>query len=127
MCAKFDRSEAPCAWWRADGWPLPALSAEARWGGYDWLGVSEIIGGVLVGPKRVKPDDGPRILPLQPIWSGFVINTALYALVWFLLFSSGDIRNWLRSALRRRRGQCVRCAYKLQPEQTRCSECGWNR
>lgn len=120
MKEKFDRSEAPCAWWRADGWPLPALSAEARWQSYDALGMSPVIGGVLVGPKNVVPRDGVRILPLQPVWSGLVINTVLYVSMWFTLFSLRDIR----SILRRRRGQCVHCRYQLLPEQTRCSECG---
>ncbi len=120
MKEKFDRNEAPCALWRADGWPLPALSAEARWQSYDALGMSPVIGGVLVGPKNVVASDGVRILPLQPVWSGLVIDTVLYDSLWFALFSLRDIR----SRLRRRRGQCVRCGYRLLPDQTRCSECG---
>jgi hypothetical protein len=120
MKERFDRLEEPCAWWRADGWPLLALSAEARWVSYDALGVSRVVGGVLVGSENVFPHDGVRILPLQPIWSGLVINTALYTSLWFALFSLGDIR----SGFRRRRGQCVRCGYKLLSVQTRCSECG---
>ncbi|MCH7849097.1 MAG: hypothetical protein IIB53_12115 [Planctomycetes bacterium] len=126
MKDKFDRNEAPCAWWRADGWPLPALSAEARWQSYDALGMSPVIGGVLVGPKNVVPRDGVRILPLQPVWSGLIINTVFYVSLWFALFSLRkiwDFRN-IRSRLRRRRGQCVRCGYQLLPDQTRCSECG---
>ena len=120
MKDKFDRNEAPCALWRADGWPLPALSAEARWQSYDALGMSPVIGGVRVGPRNVVPRDGVRILPLQPIWSGLIINTVLFVSLWFTLFSLRDIR----SRLRRRRGQCVRCGYQLLPDQTQCSECG---
>ncbi len=124
MKEKFDNNESACALWRADGWPLLALSSEARWQSYDARGMSPVIGGIRVGPRNVVPDDGPRILPLQPIWSGLIINTILYVSLWFTLFSLGDIRRGIRSRLRRRRGQCVRCRYQLLPEQTRCSECG---
>ncbi len=123
MKEKFDRNEAPCALWRADGWPLLALSSEGRWQSYDALGMSPVIGGVRVGPRNVVPNDGVRILPLQPIWSGLIINTVLYVSLWFTLFSLRDI--WgTRSRLRRRRGQCAHCGYQLLPDQTRCSECG---
>ena len=126
MKEKFDNSESACALWRADGWPFLALSSEARWQSYDARGMSPVIGGVLVGPRNVVPDDGPRILPLQPIWSGLIINTVLYVSLWFTLFSLRDIWDFrnIRSRLRRRRGQCVRCRYRLLPDQTRCSECG---
>jgi hypothetical protein len=120
MKGKFDRGQAPTAWWRADGWPLPALSAEARWSSFDALGMSKVVGGVLVGSKKVFPRDGVRILPLQPIWRGLIINTAIYVLLWYALLSVGGIR----SRLRRRRGLCGCCGYKLQPDQSRCSECG---
>ena len=122
MKDNFDSDVAPTAWWRADGWPMLALSAEAwwdeKWGGLvpDRKRVSKVVGGVLAGPRRVTPyGTGPavRVLPLQPIWSGLVINTAFYEFLWFALLSLGDIR----FAIRRRRGLCTRCAYKLQPEQ----------
>lgn len=124
MKEKFDNNEAPCALWRADGWPLPALSSEGRWQSYDALGMSPVIGGVRVGPRNVFPRDGVRILPLQPIWSGLIINTVFYISLWYTLFSLRNIWRGIRSILRRRRGKCVHCAYQLMPEQTRCSECG---
>jgi len=122
MKEKFDRGEAATAWWRADGWPIPALRAEARWSSYADTGVSKVV-GVLVGSRHVMPTDGVRMLPLQPIWSGLVIDTVLYASLWFALFSMGDIR----TILRRRRGLCGHCGYRLLPEQSRCSECGQPR
>ena len=126
MKEKFDNNEAPCALWRADGWPLLALSSEGRWQSYDALGMSPVIGGIRVGPRNVVPRDGVRILPLQPVWSGLIINTVLYVSLWFTLFSLREIWDFrnIRSRLRRRRGQCVRCGYQLLPDQTRCSECG---
>ena len=110
--------------WRADGWPFLALSSEARWQSYDALRMSPVIGGKLIGSRNVVPRDGVRILPLQPIWSGLIINTVLYVPLWFTLFSLKDIWRGIRSRIRRRRGQCIHCAYKLMAEQTRCSECG---
>lgn len=123
MKEKFDRGEPATAMWRADGWPLPALSAEARWWRFDARGLEKVVGGALVGSRHVMPWDGVRILPLQPIWTGFVIDSVLYASLWFGLFSLGSIRR-IRPALRRRRGLCPGCGYKLQPGQFRCSECG---
>lgn len=124
MKEKFDNNEAPCALWRADGWPLLALSSEARWPSYDAPGLSLVIGGKLIGSRYVKPRDGVRILPLQPIWSGLIINTAFYISLWYTLFSLRNIWRGVRTRFRRRRGQCIHCAYKLITEQTRCSECG---
>jgi len=123
MKAKLNRREAPIAWWRADGWPLLALSAEARWWSYDALGLKNYGGGVLVGSRHVPPGEAVRMLPLQPIWSGLVIDSLLFACLWFALLSFGDIR---RAILRwtDRSGRCVKCGYILLPEQARCSECG---
>ncbi|MCI0629155.1 MAG: hypothetical protein L0Y44_00695, partial [Phycisphaerales bacterium] len=84
-------------------------------------------GGVLVGSDKVTTHDNVRILPLQPIWRGFFIDTALYASLWFVLLSLGSIRSIcgrIRSMCRRRRHQCERCGYVLLPGQTVCSECG---
>lgn len=121
MKERFERGEAPTAWWRGDGWPLLAMSAEARWVSHDAISLSSRnVAGIPIDSTQVRAGDAVRILPLQPIWSGFVINTVLYASLWFALFSTGD----MRSGLRRIRGRCVHCGYKLLPEQTRCSECG---
>jgi len=111
----FDRGEAPPeVWWRADGWPRPALSADARWtSNRDRL--SAVNGGYLIDPITMTTDF--RVLPLRPIWTGFVVDTLLYGSV---LFVVPTIRFWRRHWRR----QCVRCGYKLQSEQDRCSECG---
>lgn len=120
MKDKFDQGEAPTAWWRADGWPLPALSAGAHWRSYDSKRIQRVVGGLLLGTKEIAASNPVRMFPLQPVWTGFVIDTLLYASIWFAIFSLRDIR----SAMRRRRGRCARCGYMLVPEQTRCSECG---
>ena len=81
-----------------------------------------------------------RILPLRPIWPGFVIDTPFYAAIWgaiFFGFASA------KRAIRRRRGRCPRCGYDLRggvmsdkrlamsgetaTSTAGCPECGWNR
>ncbi len=59
-------------------------------------------------------------IPIQPILPGFLINTALYTLILYLLFTTpGRIRR--RSRLRRH--ACLKCGYHIQ-NLTRCPECG---
>lgn len=63
---------------------------------------------------------GPVELPLQPIWAGFTVNTAFYALllrlVFLALFTARRVR-------RRRRGLCEKCAYPVGTGPD-CTECG---
>lgn len=63
------------------------------------------------------------VLPLFPIWRGYILNT----LVWGLpLFALTFIPPALRRSLRRRRGLCPACAYDLRatPAGSPCPECG---
>jgi len=63
-----------------------------------------------------------RMLPLRPIWPGFLANTAFYAIALWLL-TLGPVR--LRRCLRRHRGRCVACGYDLRgTAHERCPECG---
>lgn len=110
----------------AFGWPMPAL-----W--YQVTGVytanrataTALDGGIMLTPRTTLELRGSdfRALPLRPVWSGLLIDTALYAALWSLvLFAPGPARR----ALRRRRGLCPRCAYNLRglPPGAPCSECG---
>jgi hypothetical protein len=49
-------------------------------------------------------------LPAWPLWPGFAFNTVLYAGVLWMLCCSPFA---LRRMIRRRRGQCVKCAYPI--------------
>ena len=61
-----------------------------------------------------------KVLPVQPIWPGFAVNTLLYAtLLWLLI--PGPFA--LRRLLRVRRGLCPECAYPIG-ESSVCTECG---
>jgi hypothetical protein len=70
-----------------------------------------------------------RILPLQPLWSGFVVNTLFYTAIVWLLIRGPFV---LRRLIRRRRGRCPKCGYDLRgqppgPAAAACPECGWGR
>lgn len=93
------------------GWPMRALASSVE------------------GPRSVAPqptwcivlDDGPRwrTLPLRPLPSGFLVNTALYA----ALAGVPVLPFAIRRASRHRRGRCLACGYPLGGA-LRCSECG---
>ncbi len=60
------------------------------------------------------------VLPMRPVWRGFLLNTAFYALAFIL-----PAGMWwsLRRFIRVRRGLCAACAYPMG-ESDVCSECG---
>lgn len=71
-------------------------------------------------------------LPLHPIWSGFILNTILYAAILWVPFALFALRRGLRRVLRRRRGACLICGYDLRGTSGGgggggCPECGWRR
>jgi len=75
---------------------------------------------------QIESDEiSERLLPLVPIWPGFLINTLSYAAIWFtLFFGFGSAKR----AIRRKRGRCPRCGYDLRGAlENGCSECGWRR
>ena len=56
------------------------------------------------------------------IWPGFVANSIFYAAALGILLIA---RGAMRRTLRRRRGQCVHCAYDLRGSgHAACPECG---
>lgn len=66
-----------------------------------------------------------RALPLMPVWSGLIIDTALFAGVWWIVLVSPRL---VRASLRRRCGRCPACAYDLRGDLPGgCPECGWGR
>ena len=83
--------------------------------------------GWLITVPWASPDAGTRLraLPLTPIWPGFAINTAFYAvLLWMLWLSPFVVRRFIRS----KRGCCIKCGYDLRGDfSAGCPECGWRR
>jgi hypothetical protein len=111
----------------ARGWPFLAM----------YCSIEPI--GVVGGPEFPTRDgiklsrvvsqmggmEAPRALPVRPIWMGFLLNTALYALLTWLLV-------WLvlrlclfaiRGRVRLRKGLCPACAYPIGGSVI-CTECG---
>ena len=79
--------------------------------------------------RRERFPGGPRMpvfemismgLPTEVIWTGFLVNTLLYAaLLWLLTCGPFVLRRFLRV----RRGLCPKCAYPMG-ESAVCTECG---
>ena len=64
-------------------------------------------------------------LPVRPIFPGFIINTVLYAAIWFVLIFGW--RAHLR-LVRRWQGYCPMCKYDVRGDMEQgCPECGWGR
>jgi DNA-directed RNA polymerase subunit RPC12/RpoP len=66
--------------------------------------------------------DWNRLIPLEPIWPGFAINTIFYAaLLWVLWVAPGKIRRFVRVRAHR----CPACGYRIaEGVGPNCSECG---
>ena len=109
------------------GWPGRCIEG-ALWSSWEWpLGKNDrvVYDAALQIPSWALSSTTPwRWLPLQPIWPGFAINTILYALVVWTLWSIPFI---LYRILRRKSGLCIKCGYDLRESPNRCPECGWGR
>ncbi len=122
-------SQSDIRWVEANGWPFLALwysgSAELD---PSYRGISYFlfsIDGGIEAQLSDHPNSIRRALPCMPLWRGFLMNTVLFGMIWYvLLFAWLDVR-----CLRRRRsGRCTRCGYDLRSDFARgCPECGWNR
>jgi hypothetical protein len=104
----------------AAGWPFLGMHGcdIVIWDGvvkegddYRWL--------LPIRERATFPMD-PSALPLLPLWPGFAINTAFYALILWLLFAAPFA---LRRRRRIKRGLCPKCAYPVGTSDT-CTECG---
>ncbi|MCK4872189.1 MAG: hypothetical protein KAS72_05655 [Phycisphaerales bacterium] len=72
---------------------------------------------------RYRPEGA--MIPLRPIWTGFAVNTLLYAMLFAVPLC---VLTTVRQMMRRRAGRCPRCGYHLRGDFHRgCPECGWAR
>lgn len=125
----------------AIGWPYPALAGALVRSRQAFVPGRRGPGWTIIDGKEIPISDPQRIammsmtgqidlMPTRPIWGGFLLNTAFFALpVWvFFLLVAGFIAFGPRRWWRRKRGRCPRCAYDLRRDFARgCPECGWNR
>jgi len=115
----------------AYGWPARSMCAmfnshvvKLPWGGEQVRCLTDC--GIALETLRVRDPHGfvvqPRALPLRVIPLGFVINSALFAAIWWLLlFAVPTMRRYLRV----RRGTCLKCGYgPLASPDAVCPECG---
>ncbi len=111
----------------ARGWPFLAM-----WSGLSYddpiqlpTKTPTIMHGLVLNPSAMStpsPGTTVRMLPLAIIWSGFLVDTALYSLVWVVLLT---LIVAVRRRLRSRRGCCVTCGYDLRgTPHGQCPECG---
>ena len=67
----------------------------------------------------------PVELPIRPLWPGFLINTAFFAVCAWTLTIPLNVVRLMRKSGRRRRGQCVKCGYNVRSTGGPiCPECG---
>ncbi len=110
------------AWYREVGWPLKALTCSIHW--KTQVRNADILYRVEGGVQLPRDGDfQPRALPLTPIRTGLIADTAVFALGWLACFTALER---LRAAGRRRAGRCTQCGYPRTglPEGSRCPECG---
>jgi hypothetical protein len=80
-----------------------------------------VVGGWLLDVTSGGRDiPAVRVVPYQPIWPGFAINTLFYAGILWLLFAAPFA---LRRRRRIKRGLCPACAYPVGASDV-CTECG---
>jgi hypothetical protein len=117
------------------GWPMLSLQhqltgreeRDARAAAHPgWSFVSWRIGLWRYDPAAPIPWLRHWQLPLNPLWPGFAIDTALYATSWWaLLFTPLPLYRTARRRLRVSRGTCGACGYDLKGSPGRaCPECG---
>ncbi len=83
---------------------------------------SEYRSGTFELPREILPRSWGTEVPVRPIWTGFAINSLLYATAVCLL---AMIPPRIRRHLRRRAGRCPNCNYDLRATTTgACPECG---
>ena len=107
----------------AYGWPVVAMSQR-----YDYQGAvlgfqpPKELNIVLTSPVKRKDITVPNTLPVQPIWSGMLVNTICY----FMMCVTAIVSIQLAIILwRYRANRCMQCGYSLVGiGDHRCPECG---
>ena len=106
----------------ARGWPFLAFRCTARASriGQGGAGATSVNGGLLIRAAASGLPADMQLLPLTPLWPGFIANSGLFgsALTAVYYGVRGIIRRY-----RLRRGECPNCGYPASASNI-CSECG---
>lgn len=119
------------------GWPFRALKYELWLAEFSWRdqrifalpagpAIDHVRGCISFydDPERLLSEDNPG-LPYIPMWSGFLANSAIFGLVWYIIW---HVMTKFVRFRRVKRGRCPTCGYLLKSASARgCPECGWNR
>jgi hypothetical protein len=97
--------QPPRTWAVAAGWPKLSLAAR---------------GPVATGRQWGAERSGLTSYATDPIWPGFLVDTAFWGGAAFVVWS---VPGLVRRGVRRRRGRCVGCGYELNGLAV-CPECG---
>ena len=117
------------------GWPMPAFEGRAnnpKRGKAGQIIDASYFAAFPLPTKKTAPGTAAvsdpmiwrsgRVLPVLPIWPGFAINTAFYAVLLWMLWLSPFV---VRRVIRHKRGLCIKCGYDLRgAEHEVCPECG---
>jgi hypothetical protein len=104
------------------GWPMPALASEYRWNSSGQWGIHSAA-RTPFDAFAMKPLTFPtleRLLPLRPVWPGFVVDALLVSAMAGIPLV---IAPWIRRRRRARTNRCLACGYRLGDSET-CPECG---
>jgi hypothetical protein len=95
------------------GLPLPALTGTRLQGPFARPRWPPVVG------------DAEAPLPMRPLWTGFAIDTSLYGVIAFAVWSAAGL---VRGSRRRARSHCTACGYDLKGVKLdECPECGRDR
>jgi len=87
--------------------------------------IDNAVGVPILDAAKASPMSASVWFPFRPIWTGMLINTAFYAIVFWILLS---IKRAYRHARRMHKGKCPICCYELGfVFIDGCPECGWRK
>ena len=108
------------------GWPMLALyyttfTNNSNYQFLDWNPKAATTNGAL-NLQTLWPDAPDRLLPLQPLLVGFIVDCLFYGSAWFVVAS---LPIGLGRLIRCWRGVCPGCGYDLRhANHSACPECG---
>jgi hypothetical protein len=100
------------------GWPLRCVRTQTDYGPGGWTDAKYSL-GLLAMPDR-KGKSLVRDLPLQPKWTGLLVNSLLFGLMLQVVVIGPKM---FKRVHRGRRNRCPSCGYP-RGSSGRCSECG---